>query len=165
MLCIDVSNEKWDQSVDWQALAEKAVAAATEVSSHGALATAPFTVSISISLADNDEVQQLNAQYRGKDRPTNVLSFPMLGRDYLDTLSDTNDREILLGDMILARETCVSEAEEKGISLADHTSHLIVHGMLHLLGYDHIDEVEGDHMEALEVKALASLGLRNPYDD
>jgi probable rRNA maturation factor len=164
MLNVDVSNEIWDRSIDWQMLADKAVAAATEVSSRRSLAAAPFAVSISISLADDNEVQQLNAQWRGKDKPTNVLSFPMLGDIDLDELSDSGDREILLGDLILARETCVAEALAKDISLADHTSHLIIHGMLHLLGYDHIDETEGDHMEALEVKALASMGLGNPYD-
>lgn len=165
MLSVDVSNEIWDESIDWDLLAERAVLAATEVSSHGFLATARFIVSISVSLADNNEVQQLNAQWRGKDKPTNVLSFPMLGNDDFDILSETNDREILLGDMILAHETCVTEAAGKGISLADHTAHLMIHGTLHLLGYDHIEQAEGDLMEALEVKALASMGLGNPYDD
>lgn len=165
MLSVDVSNEIWDESIDWQILADKAVAAATEVSSHCLLAHTPFTVSLSISLSDNDEVQQLNAQWRGKDKPTNVLSFPMLDGHELERLAIADDREILLGDMILAHETCIAEAQDKGISLADHTSHLIVHGMLHLLGYDHIDQAEGDRMEALEVKALASMGLHNPYDD
>lgn len=158
-------SDDWDQSADWQLLADKAVKAAVIVSSHGWLADALFAASISIRLSENDDVQALNAQWRGKDKPTNVLSFPMIERDDFDALSNTDDGEVLIGDMILAREVCVQEATEKGISLPDHVAHLIVHGTLHLLGYDHIDEHEGDVMEELEAKALASLGLANPYDD
>lgn len=161
---LDASDE-WGSESDWQALAEKAVAAAVSVSSHGWLATALFAASISISLSDNEDVRQLNAQWRDKDRPTNVLSFPMIEPDDFETLSNTDDGEVLLGDMILAHGVCIDEAEQKGISATDHVTHLIVHGTLHLLGYDHIDEADGDHMEALEAKALASLGLANPYED
>ncbi|MGL5837345.1 MAG: rRNA maturation RNase YbeY, partial [Sphingorhabdus sp.] len=150
---------------DWQKLADRAVAEAFRVSSHGDLATAPFTLSISISLSTDDEVQVLNTQWRGKDKPTNVLSFPMMEKNELVALANTDDGEVLLGDMILAYGVCVAEAEEKGISLTDHVTHLIVHGTLHLLGYDHIDDAQAEHMEALEVKALASLGLANPYSD
>jgi probable rRNA maturation factor len=156
--------DEWDEDRDWPALAERAVAEAFKVSSHGDLAAAPFTLSISISLSTDEQVQTLNAQWRGKDKPTNVLSFPMLEADELDALANTDDGEVLLGDMILAYGVCVAEAQEKGISLADHVTHLIVHGTLHLLGYDHIEDQKAEHMEALEVKALASLGLANPYD-
>ena len=164
MLEVDVINEDWDQSVDWSALADKAVAAATKVSSHGWLADASFTASVSISLSSNEEVRRLNAQWRNKDKPTNVLSFPMLESDDFDSLSNTDDGEVLIGDMILAKDVCMSEAQEKSVSIQDYVTHLVVHGTLHLLGYDHIDEAEGDHMEELEAKALASLGLANPYD-
>ena len=135
------------------------------MSSHGDLVFAPFTLSISVSLSTDEEVQTLNSQWRGKDKPTNVLSFPMLEADELDALANTDDGEVLLGDMILAHGVCASEAEEKGITLTDHVSHLIVHGTLHLLGLDHIEDGEAEHMEALEVKALASLGIGNPYSD
>jgi probable rRNA maturation factor len=161
---LDQSDE-WGDDHDWQALAERAVAEAFKVSSHGDLATATFALSISISLATDDEVQTLNAQWREKDKPTNVLSFPMLEPDELDALANTDDGEVLLGDMILAHGVCVTEAEEKGIPLTDHVTHLIIHGTLHLLGYDHMNDTEAEHMEALEVKALASLGLANPYID
>ncbi len=164
MLEVDVINEDWDQSVDWNALADKAVTAATKVSSHGWLADAPFTASVSISLSTNEEVRRLNAQWRDKDKPTNVLSCPLLESDDFDSLSNTDDGEVLIGDMILAKDVCMSEAQEKGVSIQDYVTHLVVHGTLHLLGYDHIDEAEGDHMEELEAKALASLGLANPYD-
>ena len=161
---LDASDD-WGDVENWQILADKAVAAGVGVSSHGWIIGAPFAASISISLSDNDDVQALNAQWRGKDKPTNVLSFPMIEADDFESLSNTDDGEVLIGDMILAHGICLAEAEEKGISLADHVAHLIVHGTLHVLGYDHIDEAEGDHMEELEAKALASLGLDNPYDD
>ena len=155
----------WDRDTDWQALADKAVAAAFAVSSHGFLADEPFTLSISIKLSDNQEVQTLNRDWRGKDRPTNVLSFPMIASDEFEALANTDDGEVLVGDMILAHGVCITEANEKGISLTNHITHLIVHGTLHLLGYDHVDDHAGDMMEALEVKALASMGIHNPYDD
>jgi probable rRNA maturation factor len=159
---LDQSDE-WSADQNWQVLAEHAVSQAFKVSSHGDLATAPFTLSLSINLSTDAEVQLLNAQWRDKDKPTNVLSFPMLEPDELVALANTDDGEVLLGDMILAHGVCVAEATEKGISLTDHVTHLIVHGTLHLLGLDHIDDAEAEHMEALEVKALASLGLANPY--
>jgi probable rRNA maturation factor len=158
-------SEDWNGEPNWQVLADRAVAAAFSVSSHGALATASFALSISITLSSNDEVQALNAQWRGKDQPTNVLSFPMLEHSDFDALVHTDDGEVLLGDMILAHNVCAMEAEEKGKTLPDHVCHLIIHGTLHLLGLDHIDDAEAEHMEALEVKALASLGLGNPYAD
>lgn len=161
---IDASDD-WGSDADWQSIADKAVTAGVAVSSHGWLADAAFAASISINLANNDDVQQLNAQWRGKDKPTNVLSFPMIEVDDFEALSNTDDGEVLLGDMILAHQVCTAEAKEKGISLADHVTHLIVHGTLHLLGYDHIEERDGDHMEELEAKALASLGLANPYEE
>jgi probable rRNA maturation factor len=158
-------SDDWNGDQDWQKLADTAVKAAFAVSSHGDLASAPFTLSLSISLSTDAEVQTLNAQWRGKDKPTNVLSFPMLDASELGALANTDDGEVLLGDMILAFETCQAEAEEKAIPLAHHVTHLIVHGTLHLLGLDHIDDMQAEHMEALEVKALASLGLANPYSD
>lgn len=163
-IALDQSSD-WDSEIDWLNLATDAVSAAFAVSSHGALADAPFAVSISIKLSDNAEVQTLNRDWRGKDAPTNVLSFPMIAANEFVALANTDDGEVLIGDMILAHEICVAEAAEKRIALASHVNHLIVHGTLHLLGHDHIDDHDGDMMEALEVKALASMGLHNPYDD
>ena len=118
-----------------------------------------------VRFTSNDEVRKLNAAYRGKDKPTNVLSFPLVPQDMLDGLANTDDGEILLGDIILAKETCVKEAEEKQISVSDHAAHLVVHGTLHLLGYDHQSEADALTMEALETRALANLGIANPYPD
>jgi probable rRNA maturation factor len=154
----------WPQEA-WQAISDKAVAAALAVAPYSGLSETKATVSISIRFADNEEVQGLNQGYRDKDKPTNILSFPMVPRDMLDIVTNTDDGEILLGDMILAHEICASEAVEKSIPLSQHVTHLIVHGTLHLLGFDHLDDIEAEHMEALEVKALASIGLANPYSD
>lgn len=153
----------WPGATDWEALAERAIYAALSQTPYADLAKQALVLSISIALSDDSEVQQLNAQYRGKDRPTNVLSFPMIQPDLLASLANTDDGEALLGDIILARETCARQADKKQISLEQHSAHLMVHGLLHLLGHDHIDEVEAEAMEALEIKALASLGLPNPY--
>jgi len=157
----------WPADTDWEALAIRAVAAALAVSPYGGLADAAFTVSISVRFGTDDEVQALNRDYRGKDRPTNVLSFPMVEPDLLDALANTDANglgsEVLLGDILLAQQTCATEAAEKGLVVADHAAHLIAHGTLHLLGYDHINDAQAVMMEELEVKALANLGLANPY--
>jgi probable rRNA maturation factor len=106
----------------------------------------------------------LNAQWRGKDRPTNVLSFPLAEADQL---LDANvaELELLLGDIVLARGVCESEAADKSISVEQHAAHLLVHGTLHLLGYDHHDENQAADMEAREIRALQRLGIANPYQE
>ena len=155
----------WPDALDWDARAADAVAAALALTPYASLADAAPLVEVSVRLTDDAEVHALNRDFRGKDKPTNVLSFPQVQDDLLDTLANSDDGEILLGDIVLARETCAREAAEKGISLTDHATHLIVHGTLHLVGYDHMDDASAAAMEALEVKALASLGLANPYAD
>lgn len=116
------------------------------------------TVSLSIVFGTNRHVQDLNARFRGKNRPTNILSFPA------PTLPPGEEEDPgFLGDLILAGGVVNQEAKEQGKSLKDHTLHLIIHGVFHLLGYDHLEEEEAEHMEALEVKALLRLGIANPY--
>ncbi|MFZ5929812.1 MAG: rRNA maturation RNase YbeY [Pseudomonadota bacterium] len=110
---------------------------------------------ISIVLADDAFVRDLNRQYRNIDRPTNVLSFPADDDDGLGPR--------LLGDVVLAYETVQREADAAGKPLLDHVSHLIIHGTLHLLGFDHEDEQEAIEMEALETAILARLGVADPY--
>ena len=164
MLEIGLSREEPWPDQDWEALATRAAAAAVERTPHGELATVAALVEISVRLTTDEEVRGLNAQYRGKDRPTNVLSFPMVQADLLDTVSrNSDDGELLLGDIVLAHGVCAAEAEERGIGLADHATHLMVHGVLHLLGYDHQGDDEAEAMEAIERDALASLGLSDPY--
>jgi probable rRNA maturation factor len=121
-------------------------------------------IEVSVRLTDDAEVQTLNREYRHKDKPTNVLSFPMVQPDLLEGLANSDDGEVLLGDIVLARETCAREAEEKSVTFADHATHLIVHGTLHLLGYDHQGDSEAEAMEALERAILATLGIDDPYE-
>ena len=148
----------------WEALATRAVKAALAASPHGEIATAPFTAEVSIRLTSDDEVRALNKSYRGKDKPTNVLSFPMVQPDLIELLADTDDGEVLLGDIVVAHGVCAAEAAEKGVAIDSHLTHLIVHGMLHLLGYDHEQgEDQAEAMEEMERAALASLGIGDPY--
>jgi probable rRNA maturation factor len=164
MIQIELSREDpWPEG-EWDALATRAARAAIERTPHGELLTTPAAVEISVRLADDEEVRHLNAQYRGKDKATNVLSFPMVQPDLFETVSEnSDDGELLLGDIVLAHGVCVAEAAERGISVADHATHLLVHGTLHLLGYDHQEDDEAEGMEAIERDALASLGIDDPY--
>ena len=164
MINVGLSREDVWPDGDWDALAARAAAAALARTPHAELATGAAEIEISVRLTTDAEVRMLNAEYRHKDQPTNVLSFPMVQPDLLDTIGqNSDDGEVLLGDIVLAYETCAREAEEKGISVADHATHLIVHGTLHLLGYDHAADGEAEAMEAIEVDTLASLGLADPY--
>lgn len=164
MLEIAVAVEEPWPDADWEALAGRAVRAAIALTPYGDLVAAPVAVEVSVRLTTDDEVHTLNRQYRHKDKPTNVLSFPMVQPDLLDTVTaNSDDGEVLLGDIVLAHGVCAAEATARAIPVADHATHLIVHGTLHLLGYDHIDDHDADAMEALEVQALASLGIADPY--
>lgn len=155
---IDIE-DPWPAEGEWITLAERAAMAAAQVAPE--LANPRLTASM-LFTSDAD-VHALNAEWRNKDKPTNVLSFPMLERDDLLDLAPEGPPE-MLGDIALAHETCLREAAEKGIPVADHAMHLIVHGLLHLAGYDHeISDADADAMEALETKALAVLGLADPY--
>lgn len=114
----------------------------------------PGVYELTLLLTDDEEMRALNRTWRGKDAPTNVLSFPAN-----DTLSGPG----LLGEIVLDYATTSEEARDRALSLADHVSHLVVHGVLHLLGLDHTDDTEAERMEALERSALASLGIADPY--
>ena len=151
----------WPAATDWEALALRAATATATVAPE----LANPRLSASLLFTDDAEVHALNNEWREKDKPTNVLSFPMLERAELLTLSSDGPPE-LLGDIVLALETCTREAEEKGVSLADHTAHLIIHGLLHLAGHDHeIGPDDAAAMEALEIAALALIGIADPYGD
>lgn len=154
---------EWENERDWTDLAERAAHAAISASSHADLLSRNFALEVSVKLSDDSEVHSLNKAYRGKDKPTNVLSFPQVQPDLLETLANTDDGEALLGDIILAYETCRAEASAKNVDFSDHITHLIVHGSLHLLGYDHENEIDAGLMENCEINALATLGIANPY--
>jgi probable rRNA maturation factor len=154
----------WPKPIDWRALADHAVAAAFAETDYAAAASTNVPVEISVRFTSDEEVRILNRDYRGKDKATNVLSFPMADPDLIATTADGDDIEILLGDIVLAEGVCAREAAERGISIEDHAAHLLVHGTLHLLGFDHVgDEEEAEAMEAIERRALARLGLADPY--
>jgi probable rRNA maturation factor len=165
----DVVAGDWP-AADWPGLARAAVAAALAQTAYAELATAPMAVEVAVRLSDDAEVHTLNRQYRGKHKATNILSFPMLAPDMLVMFgsdgANSDDGEVLMGDLVLAAETVVREAGEKGWSVADYVGHLVVHGTLHLLGYDHeTGEREAEQMEALERAACAGLHLPDPYKD
>lgn len=163
MLEIDITaDEEWDSSHSWDALVLSAAQAAIAESAFPQLATSARPVEISVLMTGDERVRELNAEYRNKDRPTNVLSFPMTNPDDL-CVATVAGPELLLGDIILARGVCEAEAAARGISVEDHATHLIVHGTLHLLGYDHHDDQKASDMEAREVRALARLGVADPY--
>lgn len=130
---------------------------------NAALGTSPVPldseVEVGIRLTDDGEQRVLNRDFRGQDKPTNVLSFP--GDD--PAMPREPGQPLLLGDIALALETTVREADELGRTVEAHLAHLIVHGVLHLLGHDHLDDAEAAAMEALETRVLAGLGYADPY--
>jgi probable rRNA maturation factor len=154
----------WPDSIGWSALAADAVDAAIAQTPNAGLALSDASIEVSVKFTSDDEVRVLNRDYRGKDKPTNVLSFPMVAPDLIEMIANTDDGEVLLGDIVLAHGTCAREAEAREITIAAHATHLIVHGTLHLLGYDHMNDGEAEAMEALEQAIMASLGLHNPYE-
>ena len=158
---LDIAIEDpWPED-QWEGLAERAAAAAAIVAPE----LANPRLSASLLFTADEEIHALNREWRQRDKPTNVLSFPMLERDDLLDL-DTDGPPELLGDIALAYETCAREAEDKGIPLEHHAAHLIVHGLLHLAGHDHeISTADAEAMEALETKALAICGIADPYGD
>ncbi|HVZ05943.1 rRNA maturation RNase YbeY [Hyphomicrobium sp.] len=108
---------------------------------------------VAVALSSDANVEALNGQFRGKRKPTNVLSFP----------AGEGAPEGFLGDVVLASETVRREAEEQRVPLPHHVQHLVVHGILHLLGYDHISAADAERMEALEISILSKLDIANPY--
>jgi probable rRNA maturation factor len=158
---LEISVEEPWPAGDWDALAGRAAEAAAAVAPELGNAR----LSASLLLTSDAEIHALNREWRRRDRPTNVLSFPMLARDELLALAGEGPPE-LLGDVALACETCAHEAQDAGISLEDHAAHLIVHGLLHLAGYQHeLSPADAEAMEALETKALAICGIADPYGE
>jgi probable rRNA maturation factor len=157
------ASEEWDSSTGWEALVRKAAEAAVAESAFPQLASGKRAVELSVRLTSDEDVRALNAEWRGKDKATNVLSFPLADpADFRQ--ANVAGPELLLGDIVLARGVCVEEAAEKRVRVEDHAAHLVVHGTLHLLGYDHHDDGAAEDMEAREVRALARIGIADPYE-
>jgi len=153
---IHVEAGNWAEALPgFEALCQRAVEAA--VSRSGDVSG---EVEVSVLLSDDDAIQVLNRDWRGKDKPTNVLSFPASDDDLLPP-----GAPVMLGDIAVALQTTRREAEEMNKPLADHFCHLMVHGMLHLLGFDHETEVQADQMEPLEIEILSGLNIASPYPD
>lgn len=146
------SSRRWRASPGIGKVIRRAIKAALQASGAQILDGAE----VSVLLADDLELSALNARWRGLPTPTNVLSFPAAAPDRIAAAP-------LLGDIAMAFDTVEKEAAEEGKTFADHAAHLAVHGFLHLLGFDHQSAVEADRMEALEMSALARLGIANPY--
>jgi len=146
------TSRRWRAALAARTLGRQAVVASAALCGVALSAGAELCV----HLADDAHVRELNARWRGLDKPTNVLSFPAVDPAHLG-------RARLLGDIVLAYETVAREAEEEGKPLADHYRHLIVHGFLHLLGFDHEVDADAEAMEAMESRILARLGVADPY--
>jgi len=163
---VEIAQEeaRWSE-LDLHALAPRAIGATLE-----ALDLPPAAFEVSLLACDDARIAELNASFRGKPAPTNVLSWPAQDRapgtpGALPRLPDPADpMQAELGDLALALETCMAEARAAGRPAAHHVTHLVVHGTLHLLGFDHIHDADAARMEALEVKILERLGIADPYD-
>ena len=154
-ISIQVEEGAWDDPDRLVGLADNAIRAAFHV-----LPEHPFSedqeAELSLFFAGDTTSRRLNHAHRGKDKPTNVLSFPQV--------QPTAPVPWIVGDIVLAAETVAREAEDKKIGVSAHTCHLIVHGFLHLLGYDHQIDTDAAEMESLEIAAMAALGFENPYE-
>lgn len=160
---IEFGEHSLGEAVDWGALAEAASLAAIKKSG----CYNDEQVEIYIELVTNERSQELNRDYRGKDKPTNVLSFPGVEPDDLDDMlafSKAGGPPVPLGDLIIAGDVVTAEAAEQQKPVDHHFAHLIVHGVLHLVGYDHIEDDEAEEMEALERLILAGLNIPDPYE-
>lgn len=148
-----IEDPRWTEA-GLEAIAERAARAAL-----AAVGRDPDRHEISLLGCGDARIAELNASFLDKATPTNVLSWPAFDAE----IPPPDDEPLFLGDIALAYETCRAEAEAAGIGLADHAAHLVVHGVLHLLGHDHVADAEAEAMEALETNILASMGIPNPY--
>lgn len=119
-------------------------------------------IDISIILTNDKVIKNYNNNYRNIDKATNVLSFPIYEKEVIKELNQ-NDNYVLLGDIILSIDTIIRESNEQKKQFSDHLTHLVVHSILHLFGFDHINEIEAKYMESIEIKVLKIFGINNPY--
>lgn len=155
---ISVEDDLWGDEDSLLMIADKVLgAAATHLSVHEKQPFPPHAVELSLVFTNDESVREINAEWRGQDKPTNVLSFPAF------PVTPGQKPGPMLGDIVIARETVEREAQELEKPFDEHLTHLMVHGFLHLFGYDHMENEEAEEMEALETRILAGLGLSDPY--
>ena len=161
-LDIDVRETLWQDSVPTLGSLQ---ALAADILSVAGMGDTPCDVCL--SFVGDTEIHHLNLEYRNRDKPTNVLSFPGCAPDELEDMAawaQAGGPPVMLGDVVVTYGVTAAEAVQQGKDFADHLLHLIIHGLLHLLGYDHIEDQDAEIMEALEVKILAKQGIANPYE-
>lgn len=160
-LFVDVASDDWKDAPAMEALIRECVACV--------FATFPDVdapLELSVRLTDDGDIAQLNRAFRKQDKPTNVLSFPSFERDELQSVfaaALASGPPVILGDIIITQGVTAREASEQGKTFPDHMAHLVVHGLLHLLGFDHIEDEDAREMESREQTILASLGIADPY--
>ncbi len=162
MLDIQISIEEgpWPSEEDLQSLSERVLGSAADFLKREEKQPFPKEApEVSLVFTDDASIRAINAEWRAQDKPTNVLSFPAF------PLTPGKKPGPMLGDIILAHETLVREAKDLGKPFDEHLTHLLVHGFLHLFGYDHLEDDEAERMESLETRILAGLGLSDPYGD
>jgi probable rRNA maturation factor len=151
MIEVEIEEDGWTTALN-------DVVALTAAAASAALKGAQVTGDLVVLLTGDETVRDLNARFRGQDQPTNVLSFPAPAHA---PLGENDER--FLGDIALAFGVCIQEAQAQSKSLGVHLQHLVAHGVLHLVGYDHVSDGEAEVMEALERRILAGLGVADPY--
>lgn len=155
---ISVEDGGWPDEAVLAALSQRVLGAAADYLAREEDQPFPqMAPELSLVFTNDDSIQEINAEWRGKDKPTNVLSFPAF------PLEPGGIPGPMLGDIVVARETVEREAVDLDKTFDDHLTHLLVHGFLHLFGYDHLEKDEAEEMEALETRILAGLGLSDPY--
>ena len=167
-LYISLNNTKWENVLpNYKQTAEDVVSLAVNFIAQkepSSCLTLNKPLSFNLCLSDDTEIHALNKEFRGKDKPTNVLSFANIDSSDFEQQIKFDDI-IEMGDIIIALETMQKESAEKNISLHDHFCHLLTHGVLHLLGYDHIEDEEAEHMENFEINILKQMNIKNPYEE
>lgn len=155
---IAVESDGWASEADLAGIANRVLTtAAACLAEREGQPFPPHAVEVSLVFTEDEAMRAINAEWRGKDKPTNVLSFPAF------PIGPGDKPGPMLGDIVLARETIAREAQELEKSFDEHLTHLLVHGFLHLFGYDHIEAEDAEQMERLETGILAELGLSDPY--
>jgi len=160
-VCVDIAADRWSTELGGAAAVRAIVTDAAVAALASAGPAGP--IEVGVRLTDDSEMRTLNNTYRGRDSATNVLSFALTDDTAGALATPPEGAPLLLGDVVAAFETCMREADNEDKPLVDHLRHMVVHGVLHLLGYDHENDADAARMEALECEILSHLGVPDPY--